>query len=343
MTVSGGAPVPSVAVSDDPPPSPVATCAIRVRTTPLTPREHRVREGRRRTLGDPAVAAERIVVGTSGEGTVAVLGTSDGRAALSVASDAVVPLAAGVPPEVAAATLDPLLEALAVLGALGRLRRSTVLVTDGATALGRLLVACAARGGARVTAVLPAAAPGPATATAHASSSPRADAAAGPPPSPHDGASAPTPTSSRERPTSPARRSPAEALRAAGAEEIVDARHTPYAVLPQFDVVLTEVDEPGPLHEHHPLHQALAATRRRGTLVPLGAPAPEDAAAKRVRVLPTPPAPAPADLRRAVDALAAGLVDPLPPRVFPVADRAAAHAALAAEGERRGAVVLAWP
>jgi NADPH:quinone reductase-like Zn-dependent oxidoreductase len=113
-------------------------------------------------------------------------------------------------------------------------------------------------------------------------------------------------------------------------------------VLPQFDVVLTEVDEPGPLHEHHPLHQALAATRRRGTLVPLGAPAPEDAAAKRVRVLPTPPAPTAADLRRAVDALAAGLVDPLPPRVFPVADRTAAHAALAADGERRGAVVLAW-
>jgi NADPH:quinone reductase-like Zn-dependent oxidoreductase len=328
-------------VSDDPPPPPVATRAIRVRMTPLTPREHRVREGRRRALGDPEAAAERVVVGTSEEGVaVAVLGTSERRATLSVASDAVVPLPGGLAPAVAAATLDPLLEALTVVGALGRLRRSTVLVTDGATALGRLLVACAARGGARVTAVLPAAAPGPAT--AHASSSPRADAAAGPPPSPHDGASAPTPTSSRERPTSPARRSPAEALRAAGAEEIVDARHTPYAVLPQFDVVLTEVDEPGPLHEHHPLHQALAATRRRGTLVPLGAPAPEDAAAKRVRVLPTPPAPTAADLRRAVDALAAGLVDPLPPRVFPVADRTAAHAALAADGERRGAVVLAW-
>ena len=352
---------------------------------PLTAREHRAREGRRRAVGDPATPAARVVVGTTEEdGAVAVLGTpepgstvdvparSGGGPALRVAPDEVVPLPPGVAAETAAASLDPLLEALAIVGALGRLRGASVLVTDGTTALGRALVACAARAGAQVTAVLPDPAAGSPPAPARVEDAPSPEEPTTPKgrgpresesvpsvlqdcatpgdratprdrPTPGDRAAPQDRPTPGDRATPGASRSAADVLRDAGAAEVVDARHTPYAVLPQFDVVLTEVDEPGPLHEHHPLHQALAATRRRGTLVPLGAPAPEDAAAKRVRVLPPPPAPTVADLRRAVDALAAGVADPLPPRDFPGADRAAARAALAADGERRGAIVLSWP
>jgi len=132
------------------------------------------------------------------------------------------------------------------------------------------------------------------------------------------------------------------ALRVLGAARAVDRDVLPYGALPQFDVVLTEVDEPGPLHEHHPLHQALAATAGGGVLAALGAPPPEDATGKRVRIA-TPDEPGASHLRRAVALLAERpLADPLPPRPFPATDAAAALAALDADGEQRGAVVLTF-
>jgi len=57
----------------------------------------------------------------------------------------------------------------------------------------------------------------------------------------------------------------------------------PYAAVAGFaDLVVTEIDDDGPMTEHHPMHQALAAVAPRGTLVCLAVPPPEDAARRRV-------------------------------------------------------------
>ncbi|WP_320669211.1 alcohol dehydrogenase catalytic domain-containing protein [Patulibacter defluvii] len=132
-------------------------------------------------------------------------------------------------------------------------------------------------------------------------------------------------------------------LTALGAGETIDERLVPYAaVATQADVVVTQVDEPGPLHEHHPMHQALAATDRRGLLLSLASPPPEDAAGKQVRAPRVPP-PGREALQAAVLLLAEGIVRPTLDAGPPIDDPRDAHAYVEHRGDAGGTIVIAPP
>lgn len=132
-------------------------------------------------------------------------------------------------------------------------------------------------------------------------------------------------------------------LAALGAEETIDTRLVPYAAVAiQSDVVVTEVDEPGPLHEHHPMHQALAATDRRGLLLSLASPPPEDASRKQVRA-PRIPEPGREALQAAILLLREGIVRPTLDPGPTVDDPRDAHAYVEHRGDRRGTIVIGPP